>query len=171
MGLAILTNQLREFLSPGSTPGHLVHVQELIEQIETVPETRMSGAIQELFEQTKTRGVLMLMSDFLVDDLDELFATIRLFRHRKSEVIILHLIHPDEERLPTGTAYRFEGLENEGSIECSPGDIQTLYQQRFEAHVDSVRTLSLTNGCDYLRVSTAIPYLQTLGEFLVERSG
>ncbi|QDT93659.1 DUF58 domain-containing protein [Gimesia algae] len=171
VGLAIMTDQLQESLSPGSTPGHVAHIQELIEQIETVPETHMSGAMQDLFEQTKSRGVLMLLSDFLVDDLDELFAAVRLFRHRQSEVIILHLIHPDEERLPAGTAYRFEGLENEGSIDCSPAEIQSLYQQRFQAHSDSVRTLSLTNGCDYLRVSTAIPYLQTLGEFLVERTG
>ena len=28
-----------------------------------------------------------------------------------------------------------------------------------------------TAGCDYRRVSTAIPYLQTLGGFLVERAG
>jgi hypothetical protein len=34
-----------------------------------------------------------------------------------------------------------------------------------------VRTLALSNGCDYRRVSTATPYLQTLGGFLVERSG
>jgi hypothetical protein len=29
----------------------------------------------------------------------------------------------------------------------------------------------LAGGCDYRRVSTAISYLQTLGEFLVERAG
>lgn len=171
VGLAVLTDQLKEYLPPGSTPRHVAHIQELIEQIETAPETRMSGAMQDLFEQTKSRSVLMLMSDFLVEDLDELFAAVRLFRHRQSEVVILHLIHPDEERLPEGTAYRFEGLENDGNIDCSPGDIQSLYQERFQAHADSIRTLSLTNGCDYLRVSTAIPYLQTLGEFLVERTG
>lgn len=171
VGLAVLTDQLQECLPPGSTPRHVAHIQELIETIKPVPETRMSGAMQSLFERTKSRGVLMLMSDFLVEDLDELFAAVRLFRHRQSEVVILHLIHPDEERLPEGTAYRFEGLENEGNIDCSPGDIQTLYQRQFKAHSDSVRTLSLTNGCDYLRISTATPYLQTLGEFLVERAG
>lgn len=171
VGLAILADRLQEYLLPGSTPGHVAHVQQLISEIQPVPETRMSGAMQQLFEQSKSRGVLMLMSDFLVEDLDELFAAVRLFRHRQSEVIILHLIHPDEERLPAGTAYRFEGLENEGSVDCSPAEIQSIYQERFQAHTDSVRTLSLTNGCDYLRISTAIPYLQTLGEFLVERAG
>jgi hypothetical protein len=115
--------------------------------------------------------VLLLLSDFLVEDLDAVFAAVRLFRHRRWEVIVLHIVHPDEERLPEGGAYRFEGLENEGRIDCTPGEIRTLYEQRFEAHAGMVRTLSLAAGCDYRRVSTAIPYLQTLGGFLVEQAG
>ena len=72
---------------------------------------------------------------------------------------------------PTGTAYRFVGLENDGSVDASPREIRSLYQERFEAHLAEVRSMALSLGCDYRRVSTAIPYLQTLGEFLVERSG
>ncbi len=68
------------------------------------------------------------MSDFLVDDLDDVFGAIRLFRHRQFEVILLHVVHPDEERLPDGTAYRFVGLENDGSVDASPREIREIYQ-------------------------------------------
>jgi hypothetical protein len=113
----------------------------------------------------------MVISDFLVDDLNETFAALRLFRHRPSEVIIIHLIDPDEEHLPDGASFRFVGMEDEGVVFCSPDEIRDIYQERFETHVAMVRTLALSNGCDYRRVSTATPYLQTLGGFLVERSG
>ena len=113
----------------------------------------------------------MVVSDFLVDDLEATFAALRLFRHRAWEVILLHLIHPDEERLPEGTAYRFEGLENDGIVPCSPADIRSAYAARFASHVAMVRQMALAGGCDYRRVSTAVPYLQTLGGFLVERAG
>jgi hypothetical protein len=103
--------------------------------------------------------------------LAESFAAVRLFRHRGWEVIVLHLVHPDEERLPSGTAFRFEGLENDGHALCSPEEIRTAYQQRFGAHLATVRQLALAAGCDYRRVSTAVPYLTTLGGFLVERAG
>ena len=112
-----------------------------------------------------------MLSDFLVDDLVPVFASLRLFRHRHSEVVLLHLVHPQEERLPDGLAYRFEGLENEGRVDCSPVAIRQLYQERFESHAAMVRTMALAGGCDYRRVSTAIPYMQTLGGFLVERTG
>ncbi|HEY3967736.1 MAG TPA: DUF58 domain-containing protein [Planctomycetaceae bacterium] len=171
VGVAILAEELLALIPPGGTASHATFIQDTIEKLETRPAVRMAGALRQVFEQTRQRGVLLLMSDFLVDDLDDVFAALRLFRHRKSEVIIIHLVDPDEERLPAGAAFRFVGMENEGVVHCSPDEIRELYRERFEAHAAMVRTLALSNGCDYRRVSTAIPYLQTLGGFLVERSG
>ncbi len=171
VGLAVLAGELVEHVPPGGTASHVAYIQEVIEKIEPRPTVRMAGALRQLFEQSRQRGVLLLMSDFLVDDLDDVFAVLRLFRHRKSEVIVIHVIDPDEERLPAGAAFRFVGMEGEGTVNCSPDEVRELYRERFEAHAAMVRTLALSNGCDYRRVSTAISYLQTLGGFLVERSG
>lgn len=171
VGAAVLTQQLETFVPPGGGQNHVARVQETIEQIATRPTTTMGEALRELFQRTTRRGVLILMSDFLMEDLEEVFAALRLFKHRQSEVIALHLVDPDEERLPEGAAFRFEGLENEGIVNCSPAEIRAMYQEGFDAHSAAVRTLALAEACDYRRVSTGISYLQTLGEFLVERSG
>lgn len=171
IGLAVVADGLREHLAPGGTPGHVASIQTSIEGIETRPSTELGEALRDLFERSRRRGVLMIISDFLVERPEDVFASIRLFRHRRWEVVVLHLIHPDEERLPEGLAYRFEGLENDGRVDCSPAEIQAAYEERFEAHAATVRTLSLVAGCDYRRVSTAVPYMQTLGGFLVERAG
>jgi uncharacterized protein (DUF58 family) len=171
VGLALLADRLREFLPPGSTARHVAYLQEAIAKIETRPVSDLAGGLRALFQRLGSRGVLLLVSDFLVDNLEAVFASIRLFRHRRWEVIVLHVIHPEEERLPAGAAYRFEGLEGEGQANCSPADIRALYQERFEGHARVLRTLAFAAGCDYRRVSTAVPYLQTLGGFLVERAG
>lgn len=171
VGLAIATDHLEAYLAPGGTRSHLARLLEALETIETRPTTQMADALRELFQRSSRRGALLLLSDFLMDDLERVFAAVRLFRHRQSEVVILHLVHPQEERLPEGAAWRFEGLENDGVLDCSPAEVRELYEQRFAAHTAAVRSLSLANGCDYRRVSTATPYLQTLREFLVERAG
>jgi uncharacterized protein (DUF58 family) len=171
VGLATMADGLGEYLPPGGTPGHITRVLDAIENLNTTPVTRLAPALRELYQRVGRRGVLLILTDFLVDDLEELFAAIRLFRHRQSEVVLLHVVHPDEERLPDGLAFRFVGLEGEGTVDVSPADIQSLYQSRFDAHGAMVRSLALTTGCDYHRVSTATPYLQTLGSFLVERRG
>lgn len=170
-GLAVLDGRLRESYAPAGTLTHVQRLQEMIEHLTTRPSTTMSDGLFELFEKSTRRGVLLLMSDLLVDDLEDVFAALRLFRHRNWEVILLHVVHPDEERLPDGSAYRFEGLEDEGSVNCSPNDIRAAYRQAFSAHLAAVRQLALAGGCDYRRVSTAVPYLTTLRGFLVERAG
>ena len=171
VGLAVVADGVERLYPPGSTASHVAELQKAIELLKTAPTTRLAEALRDLFQRLKQRGVLLLASDFLVDDLDAVFAAARLFRHRRWEVIVLHVIHPMEERLPEGIAYRFEGLENDGQIDCSPTQVRTLYEQRFAAHAAAVRGLALAAGCDYRRVSTDVPYLQTLGGFLVERSG
>lgn len=171
VGLAVVADRVQEFLPPRGAPAHVAHLQTAIANVQPRPATDLAGALRDLFQQLTRRGVLVLLSDFLVDDLEAVFAAVRLFRHRSWEVIVLHIVHPAEEQLPEGVAFRFEGMEGEGLVDCSPEEIRRLYQERFESHAVALRTLALAAGCDYRRVSTAVPYLQTLGGFLVERAG
>jgi uncharacterized protein (DUF58 family) len=171
VGLAVLDGALREWLAPGATASHVGRLQEVIEGIETQPGAKMAAGLRDLFERRHRRGVLLVISDFLMEDVEEVFAALRLFRHRGWDIVVLHVVHPDEERLPEGVAFQFEGMENEGRVNCSPAEIRVAYRERFAAHLAMVRQLVLAGGCEYRRVSTAIPYLQTLGGFLVERAG
>jgi uncharacterized protein (DUF58 family) len=171
VGLAVLSRGLESHLPPGGTPTHVATLQSAIENIAPEPATDLGKGLSDLFLRVTRRGVLLLMSDFLVEDLPRLFASVRLFRHRRWEVVLLHLIHPDEERLPEGAVVRFTGLEGEAHVDCSPAAVREAYQARFSAHAAAVRTQALACGCDYRRVSTSTPYLETLGDFLIERTG
>ena len=174
VGVAIAGDGLVELMPPSGVPSHVWRVQQMIENLDPAklsPRTDLPKALRELFDRLTCRGVLVVMSDFLVNDLEAVLASVRLFRHRRWEVILLHIVHPQEEHLPTGMAYRFEGLENDGEVDCSPADVARTYEAAFEHHAAMVRATALAAGCDYRRVSTATPYLQTLGNFLVERTG
>ncbi|HEY2837889.1 MAG TPA: DUF58 domain-containing protein [Pirellulales bacterium] len=171
VGLALLDERLQTFIPPGGTGSHLSRVNSAIEQIETKPISRMAEALRELFQRVARCGVLILISDFLQDDVGDVFNALRLFRRRRWEVVALHLVHPDEEQLPTGVAYRFEGLENDGVIISSPAEVAQRYEQRFKEHLSATRTLALSAGCDYQLVPTGIDYLETVRKFLVARSG
>lgn len=171
IALATIADGLHICIAAGGTASHARAVQEAIEKIETSPVSRMADGLHQLFLLSRGRGVLILMSDFLFDDPEAVFAGLRLFRHRCWEVIALHLVHPEEERLPEEAACRFIGLENEGHLDCSPEEIRRAYAERFEAHAAMIRTLARSVGCEYHRVSTGIPYLRTLSRFLVGRNG
>ena len=112
-----------------------------------------------------------VMSDFLMEDLEDVFAALRLFRHRGWDIVVLHLVHPDEERLPEGVAYRFEGLEDDGRVNCSPAEIRAAYRERFAAHLAMVRQLALAGGCDYRRVVDGHSLLADVGRIPGRASG
>ena len=131
--------------TPPFDPQSIIY-QEAIASQETEPATQLAAGLRQLQQRLGRRGVLILMSDFLVDDLESVFANLRLFRHRRWEVIVLHVIHPEEERLPQGSAYRFEGMEDDGNVDCSPADVARAYEQAFENHAATVRALSLAAG-------------------------
>lgn len=171
IGLAVAADKIRQFVPPGCTPDHLARVHRVIERLATWPATDLGESLRQLFSRYTRRGVLIVVSDFLCDDLEGAFSALRLFRSRFWEVVAIHLVHPNEERLPTGTAYRFVGLENDGEVDCTPAQISSAYEARFENHCSIVRALAQATGCDYRRVSTATHYLHTLGGFLVERAG
>ena len=89
VGLAVLDERLRERaaarldrLAPGDA---LRHDRR---RWSRGPRRRWPPALRELFERSRRRGVLLLMSDFLMEDLEEVFAALRLFRHRGWEVVV-----------------------------------------------------------------------------------
>lgn len=171
IGLAALTDRVDAYFPPGGAPTHVAAVLGAIERLASRPTTNLADALKDLYRRSKRRGVLIVFSDFLIEPLDAAFSALGMFRQRGWEIIVLHVVHPDEERLPDGVAYRFVGLENDGLADVSPAEIRDQYQRRFETHAAMVRNLALADGCDYARISTAVPYLQTLGRFLVEREG
>lgn len=170
-GLGLIGDGLQEFHSPGSTESHARSLYEAIENIQTVDRSELAGGLESVLSRVSGRGVMLLMSDLLVDDVRDLTAALRHYRHRGWELVLLHLIHPDEEDLPEGVAYQFEGLEGEGTVKCRVNEIRDLYRVRWREHLERARTIATAVGADYRRISTATSYLDTLGQFLVQRAG
>ena len=74
VGLAVLDRQLRSLLPPGAALTHMNQVYASIEQIAPRPTTSMAPGLRELFERCRRRGVLLLLSDFLMEDLEDVSA-------------------------------------------------------------------------------------------------
>ena len=144
-------------------------IHHTIEQLKPAGVTGLAQGLEDLLNRSTRRGVLVMLSDFLVDSMDEVVARLRNFRARGWEVITLHLIHPDEQNLPDGNAFRFAGLEGDGVVNCQLSEVRRAYQQRFETLATSTRNVLSGNGCDYYRVSTSESYLDVLRSFLVVR--
>ena len=56
------------------------------------------------------RGIVIILSD-LFDNVDAMMAGLKHFRHRRHEVIIMHVLDPAEVDFPFEQATLFRGLE------------------------------------------------------------
>lgn len=166
------SNRDREvFVSPGASPRHLRRVHSQIATLVASGKTQLGESLDDSFLRMRRRGVMMVISDFLVDPLDDVLRGLRKFRGRGWETIAVHVVHPDEETLPKGIAFRFSGMEGELPVNCRPAEVRKAYQERFDQHCSKVRDGLLGAGCDYRRFSTATPYLDAVRQFLVPRRG
>ena len=170
VGLSIV-NQPDAFVLPGSSPRHLQLLYGRIAAIVGRGRTDLNQSLDDTMMRIRRRGVLMIISDFLVEPLEEVLRRVRQFRSRGWEPIAVHVVHPDEETLPQGIAFRFGGMEGEGWVNCRPGEIRRLYQERFEHHCTNVRDGLLGAGCDYRRFRTDGSYLDAVRQFLLPRRG
>jgi uncharacterized protein (DUF58 family) len=171
VGLAVVNDSLLQFTPPSSTYQHRMLLHEQIERLRPVGGSKLAIGLDQLLLRVRRRGVLLVVSDFLVESLEPLIGSLRKFRARGWEVIALHVVHPDEQRLPEGTAFRFYGLEGDGLIDCQSSEIRREYQARFDKHLTTTRAALLAASCDYYFASTATSYLDLLRTFLVLRSG
>ncbi len=170
VGMCSVKQGIDQYLPASSSLQQRGLLHDAIQSLLPSGQTALAEGLDELFLQAGRRGVLLVISDFLVDNFDSVLASFRKYRSRGWEIITLHLIHPDEERLPEGNAFRFRGLESDGEVSCQVHELRQSYTERFEQHVASVRSGLLGAGCDYHRISTAESYLDVLRSFLVLRS-
>ena len=132
--------------------------------------THLEEILTDLNLRGKRRGALILLSDFLVDSMEPVLSNLRKFRMRGWEIVALHLVHPDEQRLPVGNAFRFVGLEFDGFVNCMTSHVRKDYEDRFQKHLEKTRSSLLGVGCNYHFVSTSTHYLDVLRSFLIVRA-
>jgi uncharacterized protein (DUF58 family) len=167
--LALIGDGLRNWCEPGATRVHLDKVLTTIEKAEISQKTNLGAAMRNMFTLCKRRGLLVIVSDFLDPNIDDFFQCLRLFRHRRFEVILFHVIHPEEITLPEGRAFRFYDPEDGGEIEVDPQDVAEQYRAKFEEHRQRIRNLAIGCGCEYEMVDTTTPYPEAIRAYLRRR--
>ncbi len=169
VGLASHVDDGVVYLPPSSAIAQRVVLHNTIQDLFPRGNTLLKEILSDLNLRGKRRGVILILSDFLVDSMEPVLSNLRKFRRRGWETIALHLVHPDEQKLPIGNAFRFVGLEFDGFVNCMTSQIRKDYEDRFQRHLETTRSSLLGVGCNYHFVSTATHYLDVLRSFLILR--
>ncbi len=168
VGLATFDRELRAIVRPSSNPTHmrqLVHVLS-----ESVPERKSAiGSIfHDLAERFKKRGLVLILSD-LFDDVKSLTAGLKHFRHRRHEVVVLHVLDPAELDFPFRGPTEFKGLEGLPEVAADPQVIRRAYLREFAAFRESLESECRRQHIDYFLLRTDQPLDTALTRVLASR--
>jgi uncharacterized protein (DUF58 family) len=169
VGLAAFTNKIEQHIAPRSTPQHLGLILDALEGIRTGGGTGVGATFHELAERMKRRSLVIVLSD-LLDDAEAVNSAMHHFRHKKHEVVLFHVLDPDEVDLPFGGLVDFIDMETGERIQVDPVAIRKAYKETFDGFARKIRRSADEAGAVYLPAVTDTPYDLLLAKYLMVRS-
>lgn len=168
VGLVTFDTAIQQNLPPSSHPSHLKVMLHALEHTSVDNQTDVSQVFARLAEQVRKRGLIVLISDLLVD-LPTLLESLRRVRHRRHEVVVFHVLHEDEMTFPFEDNIMFQGLESPVQVLTEPRALRKAYLEELAQFVRAVRNTCASRDMDYVQLSTADPLDTGLHRYLVFR--
>ena len=159
----------RGFVPARSVRSHLDVLLKTLAAGEPGGGTRLGPALHELAERIKRRGLIVLLSD-LMDTPAEVLSGLQHFRHRHHEVIVFHILDPDEIDFPYDDTATFVDMETGARLTTEPWEIGTRYRERLAAWREHYRRAFREQRVDYVPLDTRTPYDRALLAYLEKRA-
>jgi uncharacterized protein (DUF58 family) len=158
-----------EYVPPRSVRSHLDVVLKTLAHGEPAGRTKLGPALHELAERIKRRGLVVLLSD-LLDTPAEVLSGLQHFRHRNHEVIVFHILDPDEIDFPFTDASTFVDMESGEQLTTEPWEIAARYRERLEAWRSRYSRACREHLVDYVPLDTRMPFDRALLAYLEKRA-
>lgn len=168
VGMVAFDDEIRAIVRPSGNPSHLKQILHLMEQAAPRRKTNTGPIFHDLAERFKKRGIVIVLSD-LFDDVEAMTAGLKHFRHRRHEVILMHVLDPAELDFPFESITQFEGLEQLPSVVVEPRALRRAYLQQFGQYIRRLKRGCRAHGIDYVLLRTDQPLGIVLSSYLASR--
>lgn len=169
VGVTILHNSNSVFVPAKQHAAHLRAVLAALQMAQPGEAGGLGEQIQHCAARQRRRGLFVLFSDCF-GDLKELATALRIVRARGHDVVVMHVLAPEELTFDFRRWSAFQSLEVSGQrIHLDPPAVRQQYLQRVRRFVADLEDMVVGLGGDYVRLTTAHDLADTLGWFLRNR--
>jgi len=170
-GLIVFDEEVSNYVAPSTRQGQLFRLLHAIEQAHTGTRTDFTKPFVHFQNFLHRRGMVVVISDFY-EDPAVIVKTVEPLRFRGNEVILFHLLDPQEIAPNFREPVLLVDMENSGSaMEVSPEYARHEYRTKIDAHIEALRSQARGAGMDYFLVDTSRPLDEGLREYLSVRRG
>jgi len=168
VGLVTFDSEIRSLVRASSHPSHLRDLLQVME--DTVPrrKTAIGPIFHHLAERFNKRGIVIVLSD-LFDDVDAMMAGLKHFRHRRHDVVVMHVLDPAEIEFPFQQSTLFRGLEQFPNVLTDPTALRKAYLAEFNRYLRKLKTGCRRHGIDYVPLRTDHSLEMVLSTYLASR--
>ncbi|MDD5306504.1 MAG: DUF58 domain-containing protein [Deltaproteobacteria bacterium] len=158
------------FVPARHRPDHLASLMTRLAGIEAsaAPGTSYAEVIRRAADAAGRRAMIVLASDLWSAGREVEVALGRLAA-RGHDVVVFHVLDPDEIDLPFKEPSVFAGLEGEGEVEVDPAVIRGEYRRRVGEVRERWRRVCSEAGIDLVPAPTDVPVERVLHDFAARR--
>ena len=140
-GLIIFDQDIANYVQPSTRQGQLFRLLHAIEHAEAGTGVRTDFEKPFIHYQNfllRRRGVVVVLSDFYADP-ETVIKTIEPLRFHGNEVILFHILDPQEIKPRFRDPVLLVDMENEAqSMEVSPEYARSEYKRRIDSHISGL---------------------------------
>ena len=167
-GLYVFDSAWRAQLPASSQPGHVQQILRALESTQPEEKTSIGPLLHALAEKVRRRGLVFLISD-VFDDVEPVLEGLRHLRFQGHEVMVFHILHPDETQFPFEGMIKFDGMELKEHLLTRPHLIRPSYLRALQTYLKELQQGCEANRIDYVPVDTSRPLAETLTSYLARR--
>ncbi|SDF99062.1 DUF58 domain-containing protein [Terriglobus roseus] len=167
-GLIVFDDEVREYVRPSARSGQMVRLMGGLEHAEPRARTDFGKPLHHFQQLLHRRGIAVVVSDFY-EEPELIVKTIEPLRFHGNEVVLFHVLDPQEVRMELKSASVLVDLETDQRIEVIPEYAKTTYRQKMQAHIEALRSKARAAGLDYRLLLTDQPLDHALREYLTLR--
>jgi len=169
-GLIAFDDAVRALVPPRAPLAHWQLLGRTLAGLAPGQGTAAEGALRQVVDVLRRRGLVVFLSDLLLDRTLALKA-LKFLRHRGHQVLVLHVMDPAELALAGAAEVRFEDPESGEAIVLRPRDWAAAFQRTVEQAIAEWRASCRRRGIAYFPVTTDRPFGGVLREVLDRRAG
>jgi len=167
-GLLLFDDKKQTQLPPSAHPAHLRLIARTMAEAKLRGDHGNPPVLSELAEELKSRGVVFVISDLFFAR-ETFLEGLRYLRHRGHEVVVFHVLDPDETDFPFDDTTRFEGLEGQPDLLTDPRALRDGYLELMGDFRRETEVACQNARVDYVHVDTRHTPGLVLARYLNQR--
>ena len=166
VGLVTFDAEVRDFVPAAGR--RLPHALRALDRAAAARAGDLAAPLARVAEHFRQRSMVVVVSDLYAEPRAAVDAVLRL-RNAGNELLLMHVLDPDERALPFAAAGALEDLETGAVQPLVPAAVRDDYRRRVAAHVAELERLARGANVDYALFDTGTPLDHALARYLAGR--